>query len=311
MPKVIIFLSFTLRAVCALAMLSLVACQPSAPGKTVSGTQVLAVESFLADMAQNVAGDRLKVETLVPVGADPHVYEPSPQDAARLENSSVLIVNGAGYEAWLEKTLQNLGGKRLVIIASQGLKSRSAREGEVSNNPGMDPHFWLDPTLALQYVENIRDGLVQADPSGADLYRKNAEAYIRQLKELDSWIQAQVQHIPVQRRLLVTNHESLGYFADRYGLKVTGTLIPSISSEASPSAQQLAHLVDSIRRSGAPAIFLEVGTNPQLARQVAAETSVAVVTDLYTESITPLDGPAPTYLEMLRHDTSTIVKALQ
>jgi ABC-type Zn uptake system ZnuABC Zn-binding protein ZnuA len=262
-------------------------------------------------MAQNVAGDRFTVETLIPVGADPHVYEPSPQDAARLESSTVLIVNGAGYEAWLEKTMQNLGGNRLVVIASQGLKTRTAHEGELAANSGEDPHFWLDPTLAVHYVENIRDGLTKADPSNADLYRNNADAYIVQLKELDTWIQAQVQSIPEMRRLLVTNHESLGYYADRYGLKVIGTLIPSVSSEASPSAQELAHLVDTIHSSGAPAIFLEAGTNPQLAKQVAAETGITVVTDLFTESITPANGSAPTYLDMLRHDTNAVVHALQ
>lgn len=293
----------------------------SGPPPSPQGLRVLAVETFLADITQNVAGDRIAVQSLIPNGVDPHAFEITPRDAARIAESQALILNGAGFEEWLDEVLQNAGGKRLVIEASAGLQSRTLPlgehpaqaepQGEAAHAHEGDPHFWLDPTRVIHYVENIRLGLVQLDPQGQDVYDDNARDYTARLQELDAWIAAQVQAIPPERRLLVTNHESLGYFADRYGFRIVGAIVPSFSSGASPSAQQLADLVDLVRSSGAPAIFLETGANPQLARQVAAETGASVVLDLYTHSLSPSDGPAPTYLDMMRYNTNQIVEALK
>jgi ABC-type Zn uptake system ZnuABC Zn-binding protein ZnuA len=296
---------------------SVPACAPAPPAAPPpaggSPLNVLATETFLADIAQNVAGDRLKVASLLPSGIDPHSFEPAPQDVAKVTASQVLIVNGAGLESFLSKLLDNAGGQRQVIVASAGLASRTPGPGEVSDadHPEGDPHFWLDPIMVVKYVENIRAGLSQADPAGADSYARNAEAYSAQLKALDAWIAAQVQSIPAERRLLVTNHESLGYYADRYGFKVVGAVVPSFSTDASPSAQQLAQLVDAIKATGAKAVFLETGSNPQLAQQVAQEAGIKVVADLYTHSISPAGGPAPSYIEMMRYNTRAIVDALK
>jgi|YNPBryantNP2012_1023418.scaffolds.fasta_scaffold10052_1 ABC-type Zn uptake system ZnuABC Zn-binding protein ZnuA len=289
-------------------------CRAAMPVEQGEGLRVLAVESFLADIAQNVAGDRLTVGSLIPLGVDPHGFEPTPADVVRVAQADVLIVNGAGLEVFLEALLQNAGGQSQVIVASAGLTPRQPQEGEEvegHHEHEEDPHFWLDPILVVRYVENIRDGLSQADPAGADVYAANAADYIARLQELDAWIAAQVAQVPAERRLLVTNHESLGYFADRYGFRVVGTLLESVSSGASPSAQQMAELVERIRASGAPAIFLETGANPQLAEQIGRETGVEVVTDLYTHSLSAADGPAPTYIEMMRHNTARIVEALR
>jgi ABC-type Zn uptake system ZnuABC Zn-binding protein ZnuA len=232
-----------------------------------------------------------------------------------------LIVNGAGFEAFLDELLQNAGGQRQVIEAAAGLAPRTPQgeevgedhqdEAEDEHGHEGDPHFWLDPKNAIQYVENIRAGLSQSDPDAASVYAANAQAYIAQLEELDKWITEQVQQVPPERRLLVTNHESFGYFADRYGFKIIGTIVPSISPTAAPSAQQLAELIDHIKATGAPAIFLETGTSPQLAHQVAAETNVKVVTELYSHSITAADGLAPTYIDMIKYNTMAIVGALK
>jgi ABC-type Zn uptake system ZnuABC Zn-binding protein ZnuA len=153
--------------------------------------------------------------------------------------------------------------------------------------------------------------LTKADPAGASVYQANADQYISSIKILDKWISTQVQQVPEARRLLVTNHDSLGYFADRYGFKVIGAIIPSISSGAAPSAQELASLITSIRSSGAPAIFLETGTNTQLADQIAAETGVRVVTGLYLHSLSNASGPASTYVDMMQYDVNMIVNALK
>jgi zinc/manganese transport system substrate-binding protein len=281
------------------------ACGTAAP-RTSGLPRVLAAESFLADIAQNVAGDRLKIDLLVPPGVDPHEYQPTPQDLVRIAGSQVLIVNGVGYEWWLQKTLDSLGGQRQVVVATDGLPPLKDPSGKETAG---DPHMWLDPTLVVRYVENIRAGLTRADPAGAEGYAANAAGYIHQLNLLDQWITERVATISPSHRQLVTNHDSLAYFANRYGFTVVGAIIPSVSTDASPTAQDLARLVEQIKQTGAPAIFLEVTANPKLARQIAAETGIPVVTDLYLESLSAPDGPAPSYLLMMRHNVDTIVSA--
>lgn len=280
----------------------------SGKGSTVptNSLHVLATETFLGDITQNVAGSRIKIETLLPPTVDPHEFQPTPQDAIKIAQSQVLIVNGLGYEAWLTKTLENSGG--MVVVASNGLSPNPDPSGE---HPDGDPHMWMNPLNVVHYVENIRDGLTQADPAGKDIYSKNADAYIAQLKDLDGWVKSQVAGLPPEKRLLVTNHDALGYFSEAYGFKVVGAVIPSVTDQASPSAQQLAGLIDTIKSSGAPAIFLDFGENQNLANQIASESGAKIVTDLYVESISAADGPAPTYLEMIKHDVSAIVEALK
>lgn len=299
----------------------LAACQPGAPtGAPAAQTtlKILAVETFLAEITQHVAGDRASVEALVPLGLDPHAFESTPRDVVKIAESQVLIANGAGFEAWLAETVANASGERLVIEASAGLKSRRAPEGEEAVTSDADehqydgdPHFWLDPNLVIHYVENIRDGLIAADPQGKDVYSQNAAVYIAELQALDGWIAEQVAQIPPEKRLLVTNHESFGYFADRYGFRIIGAVIPSVSTNATPSAQQMAQLIEHIRATGAQAIFLETGANPRLAEQIAAETGVKVVTDLYTHSITEANGAAPSYIAMMQANVRAIVNALR
>lgn len=296
------------------------ACQVS--GQSASRTRssptldVLAVETFVADIAQNVAGERLAVGSLVPLGLDPHTFEPTPQDIARIARSQVLIVNGAGFEEWLQEVLDNAGGERLVIEAAAGLAMREPGESEEvhaeeeEEHEG-DPHFWLDPNQVKGYVANIRDGLSRADPGGETSYAENAAAYIAELEELDAWIAGQVEQIPPERRLLVTNHESFGYFADRYGFSIIGTVIPSVSTGSAPSAQQLADLIEAIKARNVQAIFLETGTNPELAEQIALETGARVISELFTHSVSPPDGIAPTYIDMMKYNTRTIVDALK
>jgi len=273
-----------------------------------SALKVLAVETFLADIAQNVAGERLKVESLLPVASDPHEFQPTAQDVLRLARSQVLIVNGAGYETWLTSTIEASDGQRLVIVASAGLLPNPDPRGE---HPAGDPHLWMNPSHVIHYVENIRDGLSRIDPAGKEVYRANAEAYIARLKDLDRWAKQQMAQLPPERRLLVTNHDTLRYFAQAYGFEIVGLVIPGLTSEASPSAQQLASLVETIRSHGVRAIFLDAGENPKLAEQIAAESGARVVADLFVESLSTPDGPAPTYIEMIRHDVTVIVEALK
>lgn len=299
-----------------LAALFLTACG-SAPQSGSNAGSVLTSTTFLADIAQNVAGDRLTVSSLLPTGADPHSYQPTPQDAAKIAESKLLIVNGVEYEHFIESLLENAGGERNVVTASDGIEPREGEEhaeeeeaGEGDEHEAGDPHMWLDPNNVTLYVENIREGLVHFDPDGADVYQTNADAYVAELQALDAWIVEQVEKIPQEKRLLVTNHEALGYFADRYGFTVIGTVIESFSSSASPSAGQMADLIEQIKASGAPAIFLDASDSDALAKQIADETGVRVVTDLHLESLT--DGPpAATYIDMMKHNVTLIVEALK
>lgn len=310
-----VLLVFSIIAAIALLLVGCGASPAPQQGSSTEALIVLAVEPFLADIAQNVAGDRVTVDALIPDGIDPHSFEPSPADIAKIAASRALIINGAGFEEFLEKTLENAGGERLVIEASAGLASRSVGEetdDELADEHGQesDPHFWLDPNHVIRYVENIRSGLSQVDPDGVDEYTANAEAYTKRLVELDAWIVEQVSQIPPERRLLVTNHESFGYFADRYGFQVIGAVIPSVSTGASPSAREMAALVDQIQASGAPAIFMETGANPRLAQQIAQETGIRIAPELYSHSTSGLEGDAPGYIEMMEYNTRVIVEAL-
>lgn len=286
--------------------LMLSACGTTASDSPKADSAILASTTFLADIAQNIAGDRQNVQSILPVGADPHSYQPTPRDLAKIESSGVILLNGADYEHFLEPILGDESGGKLFIEAAAGISPREDADGE----HGVDPHMWLDPNLVMIYVENIRNGLTEYDPAGAEVYRQNANEYTRQLKQLDEWIKNETRQIPVEKRLLVTNHEALGYFAERYGFEIIGSVIPSFSANAEPSARQMAELVNLVKERGIPAIFLDAADNNTLARQIADETSVKVVEDLHLESLTN-GPPAATYLEMMKHNVSRIVEALK
>ncbi len=297
-----------------LAATLLAACSSSAEGSsppqasTSGGLHVLASTTFLADIAQNIAGNHVKVDSLIPPTVDPHEYQLKPQDIIKLNESQVLIVNGLGYETWLKSSLDSLQGQRIIVTATTGLTPNPDPTGE---HAAGDPHMWMNPLDTVHYVENIRDGLIQADPTGKDVYTANADAYISKLKELDQWVKGEVAQVPPEKRLLVTNHDALGYFAQAYDFKIVGAVIPSVTAEASPSAQQMASLIDTIKSSGAPAIFLDIGENQNLANQIASESGAKVVTGLYVETVSATDGPAPTYIDMIKYDTTTIVNVLK
>lgn len=268
--------------------------------------RVLASTTILADIAQNIAGDRLAIGSILPPGADPHSYQYTPKDVVVVAGSELLILfDNENYEIFLEPLLYSADGDIEFVHSTVGVSKRvDFAMG------GMDPHVWLDPNNIVICIENIREGLTHFDPDGTAEFQTNADAYAGKLNELDAWIVKEVDQIPAEKRLLVTNHEALGYFAERYGFTVVGTVVESFSSDASPSAQQMADLIDQIKATGAPALFLDASDNPTLAEQIAVETGVTVVTDLHLESLT--DGPpAATYLDMMKHNVTRIVNALK
>jgi ABC-type Zn uptake system ZnuABC Zn-binding protein ZnuA len=286
--------------------------------------KVMATATFLADIAQNVAGDRFTVESLVPRDADLHAFEPTPRDVAAVAEADVFVLNGGGLEETLEDTLRTAASGTTFVEASEGVTPREPQPGEPlheheEEEQGLedehaqetDPHFWLDPTLAIAYVENIRDAFIAADPEGKAEYTANAEAYVTKLGGLDAWIEAEVATLPEADRLLVMNHVSHGYFADRYGFRIAGAVIPSVATGESPTAKQLAELTETIRAEGVRAIFVELEENPQLADQIAAETGIVVVDGLRDHSLSEPDGEAGTYIDMMKYDTRLIVEVLR
>jgi ABC-type Zn uptake system ZnuABC Zn-binding protein ZnuA len=225
-----------------------------------------------------------------------------------LAKAQVLIVNGLGYESWLQKSLDGLEGQRLIITATAGL---TPLIGEANGISAPDPHMWMDPLNVVEYARQIRDGLTQADPAGKDTYAANAETYILKLNALAAEVKSQINTLPEERRLLVTNHDALTYFAQAYGLKVVGAVIPSVSSDTSPSAREIISLIQAIKQSGAGVIFLNLGENQKLAEQIGEETNVKVEAGLYVESLSSSGGPADTYLEMIKYDANLIAGALK
>jgi ABC-type Zn uptake system ZnuABC Zn-binding protein ZnuA len=290
--------------------LAVAGCGPQAPhGGALS---VVATTSFLRDIAQNVAAGRFTVGQLIPDGVDPHSFEPAPGDLRAVAGAKLLIENGGGLEGPLLKTLQEVGASATVVDAASGIPTRTPQPGEPRLAAGeADPHYWMDPVLVEHYVITIRDAFRRADPKGASAYDVAAGGYIGQLSRLDAWMRAKIGAVPPARRQLVTDHDSLGYLADRYGIRIVGTVIPSVSSEDTPTARQLADLTATIRRTGVRAIVVDKGDNPQLAQQVAAETGITVVDDLLDHSLTPAGGLAPTYIAMMKYDTLRLVAAME
>ncbi len=295
-----------LPAVCATALLLGCAAAGCAAGDDQAGggeatsgkPSVLADTTFLADIVQNVAGERMTVSAIVPLGADPHSFEPTPKDAKRVAEAEAMVISATGLIPTVDELIAGAAESGVPVIdASAGI-------------PGIasDPHYWLDPMSVAASLDHIAAGLAEIDPSGVEVYQANASAYKVALGELDAWIFAQVDTIAPERRLLVTNHESFGWFASRYGFEVVGAIFATTSGEGSPSARQLADLIAAVRDTGAPAIFLETGSNDSLAQEMARETGVKVVTDLYTHS---LGENASTYLDMMRWNVQRIVEALR
>jgi len=288
----------TAAGICFL-LLSACTTQSSRDNSGEGAPRVVGVNAVLADIAQNIAGERVEIEVLIPPGADPHTFQHTPQDVVKVANSQMLIANGAGLEEWLQEVIDNAGGERLVVEASQGLAENEDRPG--------DPHFWLDPNYAVHYAQKIRDGLIELDPDGEAVYIRNTSEFISQLEDLDGWVSDQVELIAPDQRLLVTNHESFGFFADRYGLVIVGTIVPSVSTGSAPSAQQMVALVEEIKATGTGAIFLEAGSNPELAEQLAGEAGIMIIKNLRTQPLYPQES----YVEMMKYNTRVIVEALR
>jgi len=286
-----------------LTLAALTACSAPASPSTNGLLAVVATTSLIGDVARQIGADRVSVNVLLPIGADPHAFEPRPQDVAALTDADLVLVNGLGLEATLQPLL---GNARTIVTVSDGITALPFAE----EDGGLDPHVWQDPNNVIVWARNIRDAFAQADPAHADEYASNAEAYIVELTSLDAWIKEQVAQIPEANRKLVTDHEDFGYFTARYGFEQVGAVVPSVSTGSAPSAQELAALEDAIRSSGVKAVFVGSTVSPDLSRRVAEDTGVRLVF-LFTDSLSPSGGDAESYLAFMRHNVNAIVEALR
>ncbi|HMK07830.1 MAG TPA: zinc ABC transporter substrate-binding protein [Anaerolineales bacterium] len=276
---------------------------------------VVATTSIVADVVSQLGGDRIDLTTLVPIGTDPHAFEPTPSDARALAQADVIFINGFGLEAFLGDLLRDSGSPAPVVSVSLGIDplpfgGESHGESATPESSGrVDPHTWLDPNNVIVWTRNIQTALAALDPAGAETYAAHADAYRADLTSLDQHIRQAVSLVPPQARRLVTDHDELGYFADEYGFTIVGAVIPGASSLAEPSASELASLLDRVRTEHVPAVFVSSVVNPSLVDTFAADAGIKVVT-LYGHSLTPPGGPAPDYLTLMRYNADAIAAAL-
>jgi len=300
-----------------------------------SGGKLNVVTSFsiLRDWVAKVGGDRVEVTGLVGPGADAHIYAPTPRDARIVGAAKLIVVNGLGFEGWMDRLAQASATKAPVIVASAGVAPQpppypppQAGEGKSIFPPpllgegrvggrvgnaaaGIDPHAWQSVRNAEIYVSNIRDGLIRADPPGRVTYETNAAAYMQELACLDVDIRRAVATIPPARRKVITTHDAFGYFAADYGIVFIAA--QGFSTETEASARDIAGIIRLIREQHIPALFFENAVDPRLVRRIAAETGAGIGGTLFSDTLTIAAGPAATYVDMMRHNVREIVDALK
>jgi len=262
---------------------------------------VVATFSILGDFVREVGGEAVDVAVIVGPDGDAHVYEPTPADGKKLQQAKLVFVNGLGFEGWLDRLIAASRTKAHVVVASAGVKPR-----RLEGHP--DPHAWQDVANARRYVENIRDALKSADPARAALFEARAGAYLQKLDALDAEVQAAIEKIPKERRRVVSTHDAFGYFSARYGVEFIAP--QGVSTESEASARDVARIIDAVKKEKVAAVFLENVLDPRLARSISADSGAKMGGALYSDALSPPDGPAPDYIAMVRHNVKELLSAL-
>ncbi|MBL6601086.1 MAG: metal ABC transporter substrate-binding protein [Alphaproteobacteria bacterium] len=276
---------------------------------------VVATFSILGDMVKRVGGEHVEVTTLVGANGDAHVYQPTPADARAVNSAQLLFVNGLDFEGWIDRLVSASGftGKR--VVATKGIEPIAFEEGEPAHkvhdhhdHGAFDPHAWQSLRLAEFYVENIMLALAQADPDNAAQYYRNRAAYLAEIRALEAEVSALMATIPENKRTVVTPHDAFQYFAADYGLVFKAP--QGLSTESDASASDVAKLIRQIREEGISAYFVETITDNRMVDQIGRETGATRGGTLYSGALSAADGPAATYLDMVRHNTATLAAAL-
>jgi zinc/manganese transport system substrate-binding protein len=272
------------------------------------GIRVVATTTTVGDFVRAVGGDRVDVEQLLDANTDPHEYEPRPSDVSAAADARLMFRSGGDLDDWSEEVISDSGSDAELVDLSTAIPVRLVGEAEEGGGEEFDPHWWHDPENVIAAVGEIRSRLAEADPGNAGAYAANARAYIGQLRRLDAGIRGCLAAVPPAQRKLVTDHDAFGYFARRYGIEVVGAVIPAITTQAQPSAGELAELADVVRREHVRAVFPESSVNNRLAEAIARETGASADHILYGDTLGPDDSSAATYLGMEEANADAIVR---
>jgi zinc/manganese transport system substrate-binding protein len=259
----------------------------------------VATTTIVGDLVRSVGGERVELDTLVPADADPHDYEPRPSDAVALADADVVVKSGGDLDEWLDELIESAGGDAPEVTLLDSVRAIDD-----------DPHWWQDPRNAILAVAAVRDTLAEADPEARRTYARNAAAYVRELRRLDGEIAHCMQSVPEGRRKLVTTHDSLGYLAERYDIEVVGAVIPSLSTQAQPSAKDVDALVEQIEEERVEAIFPEVAVSQRLERAISRESGADVGRELWTDSLGGDGSGAETYLDAMRANADALAEGM-
>jgi ABC-type Zn uptake system ZnuABC Zn-binding protein ZnuA len=265
------------------------------------GVDVVATTPQAADLARNVVGDRGTVTQILPANADPHDYEPKPSDAEALLDADLIVRSGGDVDEWMDQIVESSGSDAPVLTLIDDVAT-------IETNGETDPHWWQDPRNAILAVGSIRDRLAEIDPAGASAFRDNARTYAARLGRLDHEIAGCMDRIPAGDRKLVTSHDALGYYAERYGIQVIGAAIPALSTQAQASAGETADLVDLIRRTGVGTIYPEAGVSAELEQAIADEAGAQVGGELWADTLGPEGTEGGTYVGALESNTSELAE---
>ena len=297
------------RLVASIGLALLVLLGVSSGAQAADKIKAVASFSILGDMVKQVGGDRVGVVTLVPPDSDNHVFDPTPADAKTLARADMFFVNGLGFEGWMARLEKSSGFKGKVVVASTGVAPRTMIEEEGRTPETItDPHAWQDLANGKLYVANIRDGLIAADPDGEATYEANAAKYLDAIAKEEAAVKEALGKLPPARRKIITSHDAFGYFGAAYGLEIIAP--EGVSTESEASAQDVAKIIRQIKEEKIPAVFLENVTDHRLLDQIARETGAKIGGTLYSDALSAPDGPAPTYLDMFRHNAGTLTAAL-
>lgn len=266
--------------------------------------KIVATTTIIADITRQIAEDLVEIKSLVPVGGDPHLYEPVPQDAILIVNANLILKNGFTLEGWLNEFIENSGTKAVVSTVTEGIAP--IQSSVYANSP--DPHAWMDAENGIVYAENIKNALVGLDPANAVVYETNCDAFKLKLTALNEEIKAMILTIPEGKRVLITSHDAFKYYGRKYGLQLESIL--GTSTDAQAQTSDINRLYQVIKATKVPAIFIESTINPQKLMQIAKDTKIKIGGKLYADSLGEPDGEAGTYEKMLRYNTQTIVNGL-
>jgi zinc/manganese transport system substrate-binding protein len=274
--------------------------------------KVLASFSIIGDLVRQVGGEHVDVDLLVGPDVDMHSFQPSPADSRKLSGAKLVVINGLGLEGWADRLVKAAGYRGARLVASKGVKALAEQHEHGHGEGGhgkYDPHAWQDVGDAKIYVANIRDALIEVDPANKAAYQQNAENYLGQLDALDREIRAAFADIPKQRRRVITTHDAFEYYGDAYGVEFLAA--QGVSEDAEPSARDIARLIQQIKKEKITAIFIENISSGRLLDRITKETGTKIGGTLYSDALSKPDGPAATYIDMMRHNTRAITDALR